>query len=150
LGTAADAESLRILLISDNESFRAEVAAAFETDNHHVHAFRTPEEAWAALPIANLDVGVFDYTFSGRDQTGLELADRLHAADRHFPIIVTSCHWTPHLGAECGRRWATFCIPKCSDPATIVALAREFAREARPFGGDERLPAAEHAGASGT
>lgn len=124
-------EKLRVLLLSDHDDFRADVATAFGVHGHHVHSFRTPEDARSALPIPDLDIGIVDSCFAKGGMTGLAVADRLHETDRHFPVIVASCHWTPHLGAECARRWATFSLRTSSGPSGLMALVKQIVQGMR-------------------
>ena len=88
--TPSAPEGLRILVVDDDEPFRASLQRALELRGHRVSAFADAESALAGLAAAAPDVVLTDLRLPRVD--GLQLLQRLRQHDPDLPVVVMTGH----------------------------------------------------------
>jgi len=98
---AVPCSAVRVLLVDDEETFRANLAGMLRDDGHMVIDCKSAEAALAA-DTSGIAILVTDYSMPG--QSGLALADKLHARHPDLPVVIVSAYRTQALEAQAKTR----------------------------------------------
>ncbi len=94
-------ETVTVLVVDDDDSFRSGVAANLEDDGHLVYQFEDPRD----VPPTALDaahVVVSDYQMAEID--GITFADGVHARRPELQVVLATAYWTVEMEAEVAAR----------------------------------------------
>ncbi len=83
---------IRVLLVDDDETFRASLAGILRDDGHDVLDFPSPIEIPPLAVLGDVGVLITDFSMPGRD--GLSLADEFHALHPGVPVILVTAYRT--------------------------------------------------------
>lgn len=98
-------ETIHVLLVDDEESFRVNLASMLRDDGHPVVDYPSAEAALSA-GLSDVSVLVTDYSMPGA--SGVALADRLHEVRPRTPVVVVSAYRTETIETQAQRRpWVT-------------------------------------------
>jgi len=91
-----------VLLIDDDEDFRAALAANLVDDGYQVTEFAAPTHVPPLTSLEGLTTLILDYQLSGED--GLAFADRFHTAHPNVPVVMVTAYWSNYLDAQVAAR----------------------------------------------
>src|SRR5262245_19139685 len=139
-----------LLLIDDDPDLIAEqVRHAFPTPAHHVEVARTGAAGLDRVRAAAPDVVLLDLRLP--DRTGLEVYEKIRAADARIPVVFVTLSKTADAAIEARKRGAFDYLFKPLDPAQlrrVVGEALEVAKRMRePAVLTESLPEEDSGGA---
>jgi DNA-binding NtrC family response regulator len=117
--------TITVVVVDDDDSFRSGVAANLEDDGHRVHQYEDPRDVPAsALDEAN--VVISDYEMAEVD--GVSFADRVRAQRADVNVVLATAYWTAEMEAEVAARPFLRLCRKPVDYDELHALAHELAR----------------------
>ncbi len=94
-------ESIVVVIVDDDASFRTGVAANLTDDGHVVHEHATP----AAAPMDHLNAADVVVThFHMAEADGIAFADELHRARGAVPVLLVTAYWTVEVEAAAAMR----------------------------------------------
>ncbi len=120
-------ERTALLLVDDDEIFRARLARAFQQRGYEVTTAGNYEEALALAQRESPDMAVVDLKMPGR--SGLELTRDLHRLDPTMRIVVLTGYGSIATAIEAMRLGAVYYVSKPADADDILAA---FARAEAP------------------
>ena len=112
-----------LLVVDDEAIIRHSFRKAFATADVSVLTAGTVAEGWAAVERERPDVIVLDLQLP--DGSGLDLFDRVRAADPRRPVVVISAHGTTEIAIESTKRGAFDYLTK---PVALDHLSRVLER----------------------
>ncbi|MGB4467150.1 MAG: response regulator transcription factor [Azovibrio sp.] len=128
-------EAPRLLLVDDDEIFRAVLARALERRGFQVQAADCPA---AALPLARqFSPGYAVVDLRLGDASGLGLIEALHALDPRTRIVMLTGYASIATAVEAIKLGATHYLTKPADPDEIIAALGRTS-------GDADIPVAAH------
>jgi two-component system nitrogen regulation response regulator GlnG len=114
---------LHLLVIDDDRHILNLIATILKGEGLTLHACASGEDGLRQAALHPPDVALVDNRLPG--MSGLEVYDRLHAADPHLPVILMSC-WDPALTARAAyARGAFHFLNKPFTPAELRGLVRD-------------------------
>jgi CheY-like chemotaxis protein len=124
--TAANDESLHILVVEDDATIRNLEAMILESAGHSVDTAENGETAWQTLQASNYDLLVTDYIMPGT--SGLALVRQLRIAKRALPVVMISGSFetldTAKLTRDPWSRIQAFVRKPFSPPELLSAVQR--------------------------
>src|SRR5574337_651897 len=102
LVATAPENTLTVLLVDDDETFRRGLADNLRDDGHGVFEYAAPSEVPPLPTLGEVHVMVTDYEVP--DSSGLCFADFVHAVCPAMPIIVLTTHWEASLVLDAAAR----------------------------------------------
>jgi CheY-like chemotaxis protein len=117
---------IRIVLVDDDEAFRAGLAGLFRDDGHEVRDFAHPGLVPAFDRLGNVALLVTDLDMPGK--TGFRLADEFHAAHPDVPVILITAFQGQSVEAEAARRPFLHLLHKPMQYEAVHAEAHRLAR----------------------
>jgi two-component system nitrogen regulation response regulator NtrX len=127
---ANDCRKLAILLVDGESGFRTSLAEMLRDDGHEVRDYAAPSELPSVAALGGMALMITDFDMAG--QSGVELADELHAARPGLPVIMLSAYGFAMLEANVGARPFVRLAEKPVDYAALHALVHEIAGCAPP------------------
>lgn len=115
-----------ILLVDDEAYVRDSLAAVLERRGFSVRCAAGADEALQRDKLDGVDAVVTDLRMPGTG--GLELLERLSAAEPLLPVIVLTAHGTVASAVECMRAGAYEYLVKPVDPEALVLLLQRTMR----------------------
>ena len=91
-----------VLLLDNDDDFRAALAANLSDDGHAVWHCATAAELPPLQSFEALTMLIVDQQLSG--ESGLAFADRFHVAHPGVPVVMITAYESEHLVAEVARR----------------------------------------------
>jgi two-component system nitrogen regulation response regulator GlnG len=133
---------LTVWVIDDDESVRWVLEQALSQANMFPRCFDSAARFFAALEGAKPDVVVTDIRMP--DMSGLELIEKLHAAEPDIPAIVITAHSDLESAVAAYKSGAFEYLPKPFDVDEAVDLVSRAAGQRKKLSADEiTLPAAK-------
>lgn len=99
--SAVPCSAIQVLVVDDEEGFRANLADMLRDDGHAVVDCTSAEAALAA-DLSGIAILVTDYSMPG--QSGLALADQIHARHPTMPVVIVSAYRTQTLESQAKAR----------------------------------------------
>lgn len=109
-----------ILLLDDDEEFRAALADTLRDDGYEVLEYADPADVPPLQTLGCATALVTDYRMPSTD--GLAFADRFHAAHPAVPVIVTTSYSTEFLESQVAARPYIHLLRKPMDYTTLIGL----------------------------
>jgi DNA-binding NtrC family response regulator len=138
------AEPARILVADDQPDVVEALRLLLKGEGHAIQAASSPAAVLAAVEERELDVVLIDLNYA-RDTTsgaeGLDLLERLRAADATLPVVVMTAWSSVGLVVEAMRRGARDFVEKPWDNARLLAILRTQVELGRALRRGERLEA---------
>ncbi|MGN6666070.1 MAG: sigma-54-dependent transcriptional regulator [Trinickia sp.] len=122
-------EGLRVLLIEDDPAVRLGAAQALQLADIEVDAFASAEEVLGRLDAGFPGIVVSDVRLPGID--GLELLERVKAANSSMPVILVTGHGDIAMAVQAMRLGAYDFVEKPFSSERIVELARRALEQRR-------------------
>jgi DNA-binding NtrC family response regulator len=122
-----DTSPIRVLIADDQPDILDALRLLLGDEGYEVVEARSPQEAGAKIEAADFDLAIVDLNYT-RDTTsgqeGLDLMDRIRAADPALPVLVMTA-WSSVPGAvEAMRRGARDYIEKPWDDERLLITVR--------------------------
>lgn len=113
-------EPVRILLIEDDESLRANVTRYLEDKGYEVHGYHSAEDAIPAAESRDYPIALVDYRLPGMD--GIEFVRMMRASVPQLPCVIMTAHGDVQSAIEAMKAGAEQFLEKPVDPATMIEL----------------------------
>lgn len=126
-GQESASERAAVLVVDDDEVFRARLARALQQRGYEVMTAGNYDEAMALAQSEAPDMAVVDLKMPGR--SGLELTRDLHKLDSTIRIVVLTGYGSIATAIEAMRLGAAYYVSKPADADDILAA---FARAEAP------------------
>jgi len=117
----------RILLIDDDPGMCRMVETILSASGYSVTAYTRSFEAVEAFAAGAFDVVVTDVKMPGLD--GMEVLERLRAADAGLPVIMITAHATLDLSIQALRKGAYDLVTKPFEPEELLYRVRNALRQ---------------------
>ena len=127
-----DTDTVRLLLVDDEEEFLDSVARALGRRGFLVEKASDAEEALLLMQSVRFDVAVIDVKMPGMD--GVELFRRLRARWPWLPVIMLTGHGTVQQAFQTSRDGVVDYLTKPCDVDKLAATAREAVRRSASIG----------------
>ncbi|MBL4613822.1 MAG: sigma-54-dependent Fis family transcriptional regulator, partial [Magnetovibrio sp.] len=115
-------ETMRIILIDDEDEVRLSIAQTLELEGFEVTAFSGVQEAldlitpsWPGIIVTDLKMPRVD---------GLELLSRVMNIDESLPVVIITAHGDIPVAVQAMRDGAYDFMEKTADPEQLVSIAR--------------------------
>ncbi len=125
-------DSLRILIVDDDDVFRSIMTDRFARKGHHVTAAKDGAAAISAMGSKEVDAAVLDLRMPGMD--GLELLSKVKQKSPAAEVLILTGHGTVETAVEAMKRGASDFLQKPCSLAEIelkIEKARERTRLAK-------------------
>ncbi|MEO8601355.1 MAG: response regulator [bacterium] len=109
-----------VLLLDDDDDFRAALADNLRDDGHTVEQFGCAADVPLLTSLEPVSLLIVDQQLEG--ESGLEFADRFHATHPDVPVIMITAYDSRHLRAEVARRDFIMLRRKPIDYAEVARL----------------------------
>ena len=141
----ADTSPIRVLIADDQPDILDALRLLLRDEGYEVVEARSPQEAGEQIEAADFDLAIVDLNYT-RDTTsgqeGLDLMERIRAADPALPVLVMTA-WSSVAGAvEAMRRGARDYIEKPWDDERLLMTVRTQIDLRRALRRNQRLQAA--------
>lgn len=130
MGSLSVCNSIGVLLVDDEPSFRMSLAEMLRDDGHEVKEYGAPDHLPALTTLGDVAILITDYEMPGR--TGLALADAFHAHHPEIPVILVTAYRTRSLDTQVLARPFLRLVPKPIDYTVFHALIHDACAAARP------------------
>jgi DNA-binding NtrC family response regulator len=136
---------IRVLIADDQPDILNALRLLLRDEGYEVVEVRSPQEAGEQIEAADFDLAIVDLNYT-RDTTsgqeGLDLMERIRAADPALPVLVMTA-WSSVAGAvEAMRRGARDYIEKPWDDERLLMTVRTQIDLRRALRRNQRLQAA--------
>lgn len=91
-----------VILLDDDDDFRAALAANLTDDGYAVSHFARPRDVPPLDSLERVSMLVVDYQMEG--ENGLAFADRFHHIHPTAPVVMVTAYASHHLDAEVAAR----------------------------------------------
>ena len=140
-----DTSPIRVLIADDQPDVLNALRLLLRAEGYEVVEARSPQEAGERIEAADFDLAIVDLNYT-RDTTsgqeGLDLMERIRAADPALPVLVMTA-WSSVAGAvESMRRGARDYIEKPWDDERLLMTVRTQVDLRRALRRNQRLQAA--------
>jgi DNA-binding NtrC family response regulator len=136
--------SSRILIADDQSDVLEALRLLLKGEGFFIDTVESPAAVLRALESRDYDVVLIDLNYA-RDTTsgqeGLELLDRIHAADATLPVVVMTAWGSVHLAVEAMRRGARDFVEKPWNNERLLTILRTHTELARALRKASRLEA---------
>lgn len=116
---------VEVLLLDDDAVLRGALAEVMQEDGFSVHAYGAPAGVPALDTLGRIAVVVTDYEMP--HESGLDFADRFHAAYPDVPIVLLTGHSSQALAAELRTRSFLYYCPKPIGVDDFTAMLAKLA-----------------------
>jgi DNA-binding NtrC family response regulator len=134
----------RILIADDQTDVLAALRLLLKGENYLIITASSPMDVVRKIETEDLDLVLMDLNYA-RDTTsgseGLELLQRIHAADPALPVVVMTAWGSVDIAVEAMRRGARDFIQKPWDNARLLAILRTQLELASALRRGQRLEA---------
>ncbi len=134
----------RILIADDQSDVLAALSLLLKGERFQIESASSPADVLRSIESHELDVVLMDLNYA-RDTTsgseGLDLLNRIHAADPTLPVVVMTAWGSVDLAVEAMRRGARDFIQKPWDNARLLAVLRTQTELAEALRRGRRLEA---------
>ncbi len=113
----------KLLVVDDEPIIRHSLRKALATSEVQVLTAGTVAEAWGQIEQDRPDIIVLDLQLP--DGSGLDLFDRVRAADPRRPVVIISAHGTTEIAIEATKRGAFDYLTK---PVALELMSRVISR----------------------
>jgi DNA-binding NtrC family response regulator len=126
-------ETIRLLIVDDEEGFVHYMAKRLERHDFEVHAFTDPVEALEKTEGRTYDVGILDLKMPQMD--GEELLEKLKRRDAHMEIIILTGHGSVQSAFRSAKRGAyEYLLKPCNFDGLVGSVNNAYAKRIKALG----------------
>lgn len=138
----------RILIADDQPDVLEALRLLLKPDGYILDTASSPQQILRTLEVRDFDVVLMDLNYA-RDTTsgeeGLDLLQRIHAADTSLPVVVMTAWGSVNIAVEAMRRGARDFIQKPWDNERLLSILRTQTELGRAIRHGRQLEAANRA-----